>query len=132
MPASSKKITITPDSFPGMYYIVGETYARANTDGKDEFFQFIIPKAKVSPENSLTMEADGGPSTFNMNLTALKAEDGIMMKLVQYKLTLENKYLYGIPSDAGNIGLWDGTAVTYYDGLVLPNIEGVYTEEVAE
>lgn len=52
------------------------------------FFQFIIPKAKVTSENTITLEAEGGdPSTFSMNLTVLRPDDGsAMMKLVQYEL----------------------------------------------
>ena len=74
------------DTFPGTYYIQGDTYARSDVDGSDQFFQFIIPKAKMSSENTITLEAEGDPSTFNMNLTVLRPESGEMMKLVQYDL----------------------------------------------
>ena len=80
-------ITISGDSFPGTYYITGDTYARSDITGDDQFFQFIIPKAKVTSENTITLEAEGDPSVFNMNLTVLRPEDGDMMKLVQYVLT---------------------------------------------
>ena len=49
-------------------------------------FQFIIPKAKVTSENTITLEAEGDPSVFNMNLTVLRPDSGEMMKLVQYTL----------------------------------------------
>ena len=84
--ATANTITISGDSFPGTYYVTGDTYARSDVDGKDQFFQFIIPKAKMSAENTITLEAEGDPSTFNMNLTVLRPEDGEMMKLVQYDL----------------------------------------------
>ena len=84
--ATTKTITISGDSFPGTYYVVGDTYARSDIDGSDQFFQFIIPKAKVTSENTITLEAEGDPSVFNMNLTVLRPEDGTMMKLVQYDL----------------------------------------------
>ena len=86
-PATTKTITISGDSFPGTYYVQGDTYARSDVDGKDQFFQFIIPKAKMTAENTITLEAEGDPSTFNMNLTVLRPESGDMMKLVQYDLT---------------------------------------------
>ena len=35
---------------------------------------------------TITLEAEGDPSTFNMNLTVLRPESGDMMKLVQYEL----------------------------------------------
>ena len=84
--ASHKQITVDAKNFPGTYYITGDTYARNDASGEDEFFQFIIYKAKVSAENSITLEAEGAPSTFNMNLTVLRNQDGKMMELVQYKV----------------------------------------------
>ena len=86
--ATTKTITVSGDTFPGTYYVQGDTYARSDVDGKDQFFQFIIPKAKMSAENTITLEAEGDPSTFNMNLTVLRPESGDMMKLVQYDLTV--------------------------------------------
>ena len=80
------EIVISGDTFPGTYYITGDTYARSDVDGKDQFFQFIIPKAKMTAQNTITLQAEGDPSTFTMNLTVLRPEDGEMMKLVQYDL----------------------------------------------
>lgn len=77
-------ITITASSFPGTYYIVGDTYARSAESGKDEYFQFVIPKAKMGAENNITLEAEGDPSVFNMNLTVLRPSDGNMVKLIKY------------------------------------------------
>jgi hypothetical protein len=78
-------IDVSANGFPGTYYITGDTYARSETTGKDEFFQFIIPKAKVlSESNTITLEAEGDPTVFSMNLKVLRPKDGVMMKLVQY------------------------------------------------
>lgn len=82
-------IEISAASFPGAYYVTGDTYARSEVSGKDEFFQFIIPKAKVQSENTITLEAEGDPSVFNMNLRVLRPTDGKMMKLVKYNLAGE-------------------------------------------
>ena len=84
--ATTKSIVISGDTFPGTYYVTGDTYSRSDVDGSDQFFQFIIPKAKLTAENTITLEAEGDPSTFNMNLTVLRPESGEMMKLVQYDL----------------------------------------------
>lgn len=84
---AGQKIVISSDRFPGTYYVTGDTYARSETTGEDEFFQFIIPKAKMQSEVTLTMEAEGDPSTFNMTLKVLRPEDGDMMKLVKYSLS---------------------------------------------
>lgn len=79
-------IDISANSFPGTYYVTGDTFARSEATGDDEFFQFIIPKAKVQSENTITLEAEGDPSVFNMNLKVLRPADGVMMKLVKYNL----------------------------------------------
>lgn len=84
--AEGAVIEISANSFPGTYYVVGDTYARSEASGKDEFFQFIIPKAKVTSENTITLEAEGDPSVFNMNLRVMRPADGKMMKLVKYDL----------------------------------------------
>ena len=83
---NKSEVIISGDSFPGTYYVTGDTYARSDVTGKDQFFQFIIPKAKVTSENTITLEAEGDPSVFNMNLTVLRPDSGEMMKLVQYEL----------------------------------------------
>ena len=80
------EIEISANSFPGTYYITGDTYARSEITGEDEFFQFIIQKAKVVSENTITLEAEGDPSVFNMSLRVLRPTDGKMMKLVKYNI----------------------------------------------
>ena len=81
-------IDVSANSFPGTYYVTGDTYARSETTGKDEFFQFIIPKAKVlSESNTITLEAEGDPTVFSMSLKVLRPKNGKMMQLVQYSLT---------------------------------------------
>jgi hypothetical protein len=84
--ASGAVIEVSGNSFPGTYYVVGDTFARSEASGLDEMFQFIIPKAKVTSENTITLEAEGDPSVFNMSLKVLRPADGIMMKLVKYNL----------------------------------------------
>jgi len=80
-------INVGPDSFPGTYYITADTYARSEASGEDQFFQIIIPKGKVTSENTLTLEAEGDPTVFNMNVQVLRAtvnNKNVMMQLVQY------------------------------------------------
>ena len=79
-------LKIDADDFPGTYKIVGDTYARNRDTGEDEYFQFIIPRAKMSAEQTLTLEAEGDPTTFNLNLTVLRPASGSMMELVQYNI----------------------------------------------
>lgn len=80
----TKTLSIGADDFPGTYKIVGDTYARNRDTGEDEYFQFIIPRAKMSAEQTLTLEAEGDPTTFNLNLTVLRPTTGDMIQLVQY------------------------------------------------
>ena len=72
--ADTDVITITADGFPGTYTVVGKTYAR-DADGTDHLLTFVIWKAKVSAEASFEMSADGDPSTLNMTLKVLRADD---------------------------------------------------------
>ncbi len=78
------EVTISPDVFPGTYRVVGDTFMR-NQNGKDEPFQFIIDRAKVQSSVTLTLEAEGDPTTFEMTLQVLRGETSDeMMKLVRY------------------------------------------------
>ena len=88
---TGKEIEISATTFPGAYYVTGDTYARSETTGEDEFFQFIIPKAKVQSENTITLEAEGDPSVFNMSLRVMRPKDGKMMKLVKYEVGSETE-----------------------------------------
>lgn len=85
-----REIVISAGKFPGTYYVTGDTYARSETSGKDEAFQFIIPKAKMLSEVTLTMEAEGDPATFNMSMKVLRPANGEMMKLVKYNVVAAN------------------------------------------
>ena len=88
---SGQTITISANSFPGTYYVTGDTYARSETTGEDEFFQFVIPKAKVQSENTITLEAEGDPSVFNMSLRVMRPASGDMMKLIKYTPSEDTK-----------------------------------------
>lgn len=79
-----EQITVTSEDFPGTYRITGDTYARSQKTGKDEFFQFEVPLAKVNPEQTITMQADGDPSTFSMTVRVMRPDDGAMMRLTKY------------------------------------------------
>ncbi len=41
----------------------------------------------MSAENTITLEAEGDPAVFNLNLEVLRHEDGTMMKLIAYNAT---------------------------------------------
>lgn len=87
------EVTISPDTFPGTYRVVGDTLIRSQETGKDEAFQFVINKAKVQSNVTFTLQAEGDPTTFELTLTALRSTNDVgeneMMKLVRYGFSSE-------------------------------------------
>lgn len=80
-------IEIEANTFPGTYFATGDTFARSEITGKDEFVQIQIPKVKMQVENTITLEAEGDPSVFNMNLQVMRPAGGKpMMSLIKYDL----------------------------------------------
>ena len=97
------EVTISPSTFPGTYRVVGDTFMRAEKTGKDEPFQFVIEKAKVLSEVTITLEAEGDPSTFEMQLQVLRAagdSGNEMMKLIRYNITDQDS---GAGDDIGSL-----------------------------
>lgn len=78
------ELVIDPYTFPGTYRVVGDTKIRSEKTGKDEGFQFVINKCKLLSSVTLTLQAEGDPSTFSMTLNVLRDEDGNMMSLTKY------------------------------------------------
>lgn len=67
------EIVISPDMFPGVYKVYGDTFMRSEATGKDEAFQFIIGKAKVLSNTTITLQAEGDPSTSGLLNVEVKA-----------------------------------------------------------
>ena len=80
------KITVRADQWPGMYMMVGETYIRSRETGEDERMQIKFPLCKVRSDHTLTLQADGDPTTFNLNLEVARPASGIMMELTAYEI----------------------------------------------
>lgn len=89
--SSDDTITINANTFPGTYAVIGTTYARDEATGNDEVFKFVIPKAKIQSETTLTMEAEGDPSVIGMTLKVLRTENGDMLGLVHEGYTSDNR-----------------------------------------
>ena len=113
------EVTISPDTFPGTYRVVGDTFMRSQKTGKDEAFQFVIGKAKVQSEVTITLEAEGDPSTFEMTLNVLRDDnergDKEMMKLIRYG---------GSAADAASTGDDIGSIKTPESGSLTPGGNG--------
>ena len=78
-----KAFTIDSDTFPADYKIVGETYIRNQKTLKDQRYQFTIYRANVSSDTSITLQAEGDPTTFSMSIDVLNPENDIQMELKQ-------------------------------------------------
>lgn len=89
---ANDEIIISANTFPGTYAIVGKTFARNVSDGKDHLFTWYVPKAKVNSEVTLTMEAEGDPTVFDMNLRVLRDSDGAMVKMYRDTTTEVKDY----------------------------------------
>lgn len=80
-------LDISAETYPGIYYVTGDTFVRNEVTGKDEMFQIILPKVKViSDRNTIEMEADGQPVVFNMTIKALKGKGQPLMSFIQYEM----------------------------------------------
>lgn len=79
-------ITIDSANYPGTYKFVGDTVIRSFDTGADEPFQMVVEKCKMNSEFTITMEAEGEPSIFDMNLRVLRDKDGNMIKFIKYNL----------------------------------------------
>ena len=88
-----KQIEINTDTFPGYFRIVGETHIREQKTGKDQRYQFIIPKAKINNDTNLTLEAAGDPSIFDLTVDVIAPPDDIVLELKQFDV--EKDCLHG-------------------------------------
>lgn len=120
-----KQIVIDATHFPGTYRLVGETYIR-DRFGKDQRYQFEIPLCKMGSNNNLALQADGEPTVFNMTLTALRKNDGVMMKLTSYDV--ENATYGDYISESKNIVPYDITPKPTNE--ILKEISEPYQREI--
>lgn len=115
----SYQLDISANTFPGIYYVTADTYARDEKTGKDGLFQLVIPRVKVlSESNTITMEADGEPTVFNMSLKALKPKNDSMMKLLQYD-AIGGKNLTFVLEEGTDQFIVPGVDANEYPTLVL-------------
>lgn len=80
-----QQITVQAQDYPGTFKLVGETYVR-NRFGEDSRYQFEIPLCKLISNVTFDLQADGDPTTVDMELKVLRQEDGTMMRLTHYNV----------------------------------------------
>lgn len=129
-------ITINANTFPGTYAVIGTTYARSETTGKDEVFKFVIPKAKIQSETTLTMEAEGDPTVIGMTLKVLRAKNGDMLGLIHEGYTAEGvKVAVNLVDEDGTVTAYileagadwpTGVTYTEYEGMPIKVAAGTY------
>jgi hypothetical protein len=127
-------IEINANKFPGTYAVVGKTFARNYDDGKDHLFTFYIPKAKIQSENTLTMEAEGDPTVFNMSLRVLRGDNGKMMELIANDDPHNASSIWGTETTTveyvATLNYIGGKRETWYGGddntITLPELEEGY------
>lgn len=106
-----KTLVIDADTFPDNYKIVGETYIREQKTGKDQRYQFVINRATVTTDTSITLQADGDPTTFSMSIDVLTPPNDIMMELKQFDV--EEDVIHGGTSIVPQKGTYTYTPTNY-------------------
>lgn len=120
-------VIIDANKFPGTYAVIGTTYARDEATGEDSVFKFVIPKAKIQSETTLTMEAEGDPTVIGMTLKVLRTKSGEMMGLVLdgytstatdavHHVTFVTENSSTVKKVTGNTTTWESIGVTASDG----------------
>lgn len=72
MTEGATQITIEPNDFGGYFYVEADTLYR-NEDGKDMAATLTYPKVKINSAFTITMAANGDPSTFDFQMDAMPA-----------------------------------------------------------
>ena len=85
-------LVINSDTFPSSFKIVGETYIREKQTGRDQRYQFIIHKAQITTDTNITLQAEGDPTVFSMQVNVFTPPNDIMMELRQYDVVEDNVY----------------------------------------
>lgn len=81
-----KTFVIDSDTFPGTYKIVGETYVRNQKTGKDERCQLVIHRAEIASDTNISLEAEGNPTVFSMQIEVLSPPNNILAELKQFEV----------------------------------------------
>lgn len=90
-PIKAKRIYVEAGTFPGMYKIVGETLIRNRDTGEDQRLQISFPLCKIRSDQTITLSADGEPTTFNLAVEVANPKNGIPMELTFYEVEKDMK-----------------------------------------
>lgn len=90
-PLKAQRIFVEAGTFPGMYKIVGETYIRSRDTGEDQRVQLSFPLCQIRSNQTLTLQADGDPTTFNLDVEVATPPNGIPMEITFYEVEKDMK-----------------------------------------
>lgn len=90
-PLNAKRIYVEAGTFPGMYKIVGETLIRNRDTGEDQRLQICFPLCKIRSDQTITLSADGEPTTFNLAVEVANPKNNIPMELTFYEVEKDMK-----------------------------------------
>lgn len=90
-PLKAQKIFVEQGVFPGMYKIVAETLIRERDTGEDQRVQITLPLCKIKSDQTLTLQADGDPTTFNLDVEVATPKNGIPMEITFYEVEKDMK-----------------------------------------
>ena len=80
-------LSIDVDTFSGEYMVVGETYIREQKTGKDQRYQIVLNRTKVSSSTKIELTADGSPTVFSVDIDVLMPlNKKSMVELRQYNV----------------------------------------------
>lgn len=84
-------IDITEDNFPEYCCIIGETFVRSELTNEDEFFYFVIPKAKLVTTFTIELGAELH-TVFDLKFKAVKSKNLNLMELLSFR-SIENEII---------------------------------------
>lgn len=67
------EVEIKPEDFGGYFYVEAQTLFRREDNGQDMAAELIFPRIKIQSAFTLTMAANGDPSTFTFTMDAFPA-----------------------------------------------------------
>lgn len=85
----------------------------------------------MGSEWSLTLEADGDPVVFDMNMTVLRPDDGVMVKLIQYNVVENEEQNDGsnMVTDTENLNLLDDAELFKVSGASAQDTDAIGATE---
>lgn len=128
------EIQIDAENFAGYYYVEGDTYFRAQGNGKDMPAVITLPNVKIQSNFTFTMASSGDPSTFTYTMDAFpgytyfdKTKKVLCVIQIIEETKADNAKWDSVMSHDGKevITTDDDTDVDSYKGVNMPTFSAV-------